>query len=259
MSESSSNRSFGRPALVRLEQHHDELITELREGFTSLDEVILWSQRLAVRTLGVMEDDLFRRIGSDRILWTAFITTEDWRKYSSNPVTPEAARETRLLFEATFVLPATRNSFRRLRKSAGEYFDEQFDETVSVAGEEFIAMRPALNHLETRQREVLNNLLNGGVDGGQDDLLDWLRDLTAASYGQIDQSLQMRSYREKTTREVLLGEFGEDAEGSRARQKFSFEFLLPAFNAGARKLVGKAGEDVEGGGTTNSANDHLSA
>lgn len=245
---SDSSRSFGRPALTRLEKHHDELVAELRDGFTSLDEVIFWSQRLSVRTLGVLDDHLFRRIGNDRVLWTTLITTEKRTEFRPSAPPPESAQEMRYLFEVEYVLPATRKAFRRLRKSAGEYFDEE--EAIAVAGKEFIAMRPALNHLEERQREILMELLDGGIDGGRSDLLDWLRDLTGASFGQIDGSLQTRAYKEEVTSQVLQGESANPEAGRLARQKLAFTYLLPAFNSGTRKLIGKAGENTTGEGAT---------
>jgi hypothetical protein len=239
-----SRKDFGRPALRRLEEEHDDLVAELRAGFDSLDGVIFWCQRLSMRTLGCLDDALYQQFGNERVLWSTLITSPEREKYGHDTVSLEAAEEFRLLVEATYVLPATRSAFRMLRGSAGEYFGDDEDGTVTVAGEQFIAMRPALNHLEDRQKETLTQLLDG-IEGGKPELLDWLRDLNGATFGQIDSEFQVRAFKEsRVTREVLLDEFDDPGAARKTRQLFAFEYLLPAFNAGVRKLVGKAGEDT---------------
>jgi len=258
-SESSpSRKDFGRPALRRLEEEHDDLVAELRAGFDSLDGVIFWCQRLSMRTLGCLDDGLYQQFGNERVLWSTLITSPERERYGHDTVSLEAAEEFRLLVEATYVLPATRSAFRKLRGSAGEYFGDDKDDTVTVAGEQFIAMRPALDHLEERQKETLSQLLDG-IEGGKPELLDWLRDLNGATFGQIDSEFQVRAFKEsRVTQEVLLDEFEDPDAARKTRQLMAFEFLLPAFNAGVRKLVGKAGEDtVEEEEDDQSAGDHI--
>ncbi|WP_338740389.1 hypothetical protein [Haloplanus salilacus] len=241
-----SRPNFGRPALENLEDAHDVLIAELRDGFADLDAVIHWHRRLAVRTLGCLDGGFYADLRTEGKVWAALITSGEREKFltSADAISEESALETRLDYEATFVLPATEMAFRSLRKSAAEYFGEDRDETVTVAGEEFHAMRPALSHLEERQEAMLDDLLDG-VDGGRSGLLDWLRDLNGATFGQIHPRFQSQAYKESDVlRRVLLDEYHDDAAAKRTRQRLAFAYLLPAFNAGVRTLVGKAGEDT---------------
>jgi len=241
-----SRPNFGRPALENLEDAHDVLIAELRDGFADLDAVIHWHRKLAVRTLGAINGGFYADLRQEEKVWAALITSGARDQFLTEPgaISEEGALETRLDYEATFVLPATEMAFRALRKSAAEYFGEERDETVTVAGEEFHAMRPALAHLEDRQEAMLDGLLDG-VDGGNEGLLDWLRDLNGATFGQIHPKFQSRAYKESDVlRRVLLDEYHDDAAAKLTRQRLAFAYLLPAFNAGVRTLVGKAGEDT---------------
>ena len=242
----NSRPNFGRPALENLEDAHDVLIAELRDGFADLDEVIHWHRRLAVRTLGCINGGFYADLRREEKVWASLIVTDERDQYLTSPgaISEGAALETRLDYEATFVLPATEMAFRALRKSASEYFGEEQNQTITVAGEEFHAMRPALSHLEERQRLMLDDLLDG-VDGGRAGLLDWLRDLNGATFGQIHPKFQSRAYKESNVlRRVLLDEYHDDAAAKLTRQRLAFAYLLPAFNAGVRTLVGKAGEDT---------------
>jgi hypothetical protein len=242
----NSRPNFGRPALENLEDAHDVLIAELRDGFAGLDEVIHWHRRLAVRTLGCINKRFYADLRQEEKVWAALITSEEREQFLTSPsaISEEAALETRLDYEATFVLPATEMAFRALRKSASEYFGGEETETITVAGEEFHAMRPALSHLEERQKLMLDDLLDG-IDGGRPGLLDWLRDLNGATFGQIHPKFQSQAYKESDVlRRVLLDEYHDDAAAKCTRQRLAFAYLLPAFNAGVRTLVGKAGEDI---------------
>jgi hypothetical protein len=241
-----SRPNFGRPALENLEDAHDVLIAQLRDGFDDLDAVIHWHRKLAVRTLGCINGGFYADLRQEEKVWAALIVTDERDQFLTEPgaISEEAALETRLDYEATFVLPATEMAFRALRKSASEYFGEEDNETLTVAGEEFHAMRPALSHLEERQRLMLDDLLDG-VDGGRSGLLDWLRDLNGATFGQIHPKFQSRAYKESDVlRRVLLNEYHDDDAAKLTRQRLAFAYLLPAFNAGVRTLVGKAGEDT---------------
>jgi len=238
--------NFGRPALENLEDAHDVLIAELRDGFADLDDVIHWHRRLAVRTLGCINGDFYADLRQEEKVWAALISTEKRAQYLTTPdaISEESALQTRLDYEATFVLPATEMAFRMLRKSASEYFGEDDQQTITVAGEEFHAMRPALSHLEERQKAMLDDLLDG-IDGGRSGLLDWLRDLNGATFGQIHPKFQSRAYKESDVlRRVLLDEYHDDDAAKLTRQRLAFAYLLPAFNSGVRTLVGKAGEDT---------------
>ena len=235
----NSRPNFGRPALENLEDAHDVLIAELRDGFGDLDEVIHWHRKLAVRTLGSINGGFYADLRKEKKVWAALITSKARDQYLTSPdaISEEAALETRLDYEATFVLPATEMAFRALRKSAAEYFGEDRDDTITVAGEEFHAMRPALSHLEERQKAMLEDLLDG-VGGGRAGLLDWLRDLNGATFGQIHPKFQSQAYKESDVlRRVLLDEYHDADAAKFTRQRLrDMQARLPSLETMQSRL-----------------------
>jgi len=239
--------STSRPALSKLEADHDDLVSRLRDGFESSEDLLFWLQEVSVATLGCFPDedltDAFVESNSKACL---IVGPDRHNTLLDEPTDLGAAKRFRLGFEETFLLPAFRQSYRKLRKNANEYVRPE-DRPVTRATDP-VALRPALEELHERQRETIEDVLGGFED--EEELLDWVRGLIGASYGQIDRDvitgLRMS---DRVSRDNLLSDPSMEysLDGERGSEWFRKSLvavqLLPAFNAGVRKLVDRAGED----------------
>ena len=232
-----------RPSLVSLALEIRELETELLEGLGSRREVLEWCQRVIVRTLGSVDDRVFRGVArhfgeaydGEGPLLAAFLEPSA----RSRGLEDETARELRERFLATYLGPAFRSAFRGLRKGAGEYLEPaQEGDAHRPDGQRWIAMRPSLSELDRYQRETLGAVLEGFSSTGE--ILEWSTAVTLATHGEAtgDGFLE-RCYRERGTRELLLA---TDTESESAREHFAAYHLLPRYNSGARDLAGRSGE-----------------
>jgi len=232
-----------RPSLVSLAIEIRELETRLLDGLESRRAVLEWSQRVIVRTLGSLEDRVFRELGrhfasahgGEGPLLAAMLTPEA----RSAELEDDVAEELRERFLATYVGPGFRRAFRELRKGAGEYVEPAGEhDPHRPDGQRWIAMRPSLSELDRYQRETLRTCLDGLEDSGE--ILEWSTAVTLATHGEAtDDGFLERCYRERGTRELLTA---DDEESASAREHFAAFHLLPRFNAGARDLAGRSGE-----------------
>jgi hypothetical protein len=231
-----------RPSLVSLAIEIRELETELLDGLDSRREVLEWCQRVIVRTLGSVDDRVFRGVarhfgdpydGEGPLLGA--MLTEDSRE---RPLDQATARDLRERFLASYVGPGFREAFVALRKGAGEYLEPAKEgDAHRPDGQRWIAMRPSLSELDRYQRETLGRCLAGFEDSGE--ILEWSTAVTLATHGEASDGFLERCYSERGTRELLLGD--DSASGS-AREHFAAFHLLPKFNRGARDLAGRSGE-----------------
>jgi hypothetical protein len=228
-----------RPALVTLTNDVQEMERELLDGFSSRRAVLEWCQRLTIRTLGELDAAFYRDVarqmrGSEQRTLMAALLVVGAR---SRPLADDRARELRERLHANIIAPAFHRAFRRLRKDAGEYIEETDERTAhDPQTQRWVAMRPALDELETWQQRALAACLDGFEGTGE--LLAWVETLELATHGEIEEQFSNRCYTEGATRRLLLGETG----GQPARELFAAFHLLPRFNAGVRDLSGKAGE-----------------
>jgi hypothetical protein len=233
-----------RPSLVSLAIEIRELERELLAGLESRRSVLEWCQRVIVRTLGSVDDRVYRELGRHYASarggegpLLAAVLTPDAR---SRDLDDETARDLRERFLATYVGPGFRSAFRTLRKSAGEYIEPSTDENDAhhPDGQRWIAMRPSLSELDTYQRETLRQCLDGFETPGK--ILEWSTGVTLATHGEVSgDGFLERCYAEKGSRELLLA---SDSASESAREHFAAYHLLPRYNAGARDLVGRSGE-----------------
>lgn len=237
-----------RPSLVKLVGDVSNVEDELLAGFPSRRDVLRWSQRLTVRTLGTIDDDFYRALGRQfryeqlgedgeqrrqGVLLAALL--EPGARSRELPET--GVRELRTRLAAVTIRPASHRAFRVLRKSAGEYIDDSAGAEHDPARQLYVAMRPELTELDDRQADVLAALLDGF--GELDDVLKWGDDLELATHGEVPEDYIKRCVTERSTRRVLLG---GSREYGRARELIAAYQLIPRFNAGVRVLVDRAVE-----------------
>lgn len=231
-----------RPALEKLVADLKELERDLLTGFDTRREVLVWLQKLSVRTLGQVPDEWFRRMsegfvgaveGRERVL-LSILLTEDRRV---RDLDDDRVRRARSRVSSMTVRPSLHRAVRHLRADAGEYVDDERGSTSrhDPNKQRYVAMRPALNELEGRQRMVLFRFLDGFAS--EQAVIEWTGDVEVATHGEIDGDWTTRVVSEQSTLRMLLS----DAPGDeRARETVAAHFLLPAFNAGARDLYGRS-------------------
>lgn len=241
-----TNRSH-RPALVKLSDDLEGLRSELLEGFESRREVLEWMQRLSVRTLGELPDRWFHELGSqfrgipsdgrERTLLSALLRSSKRRREMDD----EAAEELRERLYALTIRPAYHRAFRQLRADAGEYLDaDGSDSQHAAARQRWIAMRPALDELESYQEDALATLLDGLEDRAA--ILDWGSKLELATHGELPGEFVARCYREESTAQLLTGDEETDARG---RELFWADHIAPIANRGVRDLAGRTKESPD--------------
>jgi len=240
---------FVRPALVRLKLDLEQLETELYDGFGRRRDVLDWMQRLCVRTLGRTRQEWITGLARqfrgrvddrrERALLSALLVTAARER----DLDAEVVDELRERLYATVLAPSYHRALRHLRKDAGEYIDSA--EASSASGHDpqvqrYIAMRPAVDELDENQSAVLEDVLDGFDEPRE--IHEWGRDVELATHGEIPDQFTRRCYVEQSTRRMLLSDARAD---ERARELFAATYLVPAFNAGVRDLVGRAGEQPD--------------
>lgn len=258
MSESEVMQSR-RPSLRKLRVDVQEMRGDLEAGFDTPADVLRWFQRLAVRTRGEIPQRRYHQVAAyfppsknhDRGVFLETMLADHARE---NPLDFDATN-VRQYFWAWSVLPAFHRALRELRKDAGEFVGES-KEAQNVAKMRYIAMRPAIDELDTDQGAVLNQFLEGFDDPA--DVLGWGERLQLATHGEPVQpdlpgGFASRLYTEgiavdglpETSNTALLTR--QDDTHKRAREWLAAKLLLPAFNRGVRDLAGRTGEEADDG------------
>lgn len=234
-----------RPALVKLVEDVRDSERELLSGFGSRREILLWTQQLAVRTLGEMPQQWFHQMARqfrgvpssahERTLVSALLRD----RYRTRPLEEAKAREFRRQLSARTIRPAAHRAFRELRADAGEYTDAGDSDQHAPGKQQYVAMRPAIHELHENQRSTLVALLDGFDD--REAILDWGHDLELATHGEIDEEFVTRCYGERSTRTLLTSAESADRRG---RELFAAHYLIPVYNRGVRDLAGRAKEQA---------------
>ena len=242
-----------RPAEVQLVNQLGDMRESLFNGFDSRTAVLLWAQKLTVRTLGQVATDRYRELAEAYMPDSAAaegpllaaLLTENAR---SRDLDDEAVQRVREDWAASTIATAQVEAFRALRQSASEYVgSEKADDPREEPGHnpevQDYAMRPALKELHGYQRDAFETALAGFDDPS--DILDWGDTLAKATRGEPVAGLRVGEfvpacYRD-TRRSRILTASGETYE--RARQYYLAHWLLPAFNEAARDLSRRATEE----------------
>lgn len=233
-----------RPALTKLNRDFRDVISDALDGFGSRRELVEWSQRAIVATLGHLDDDLFADVVLERPTTALLMADADARSYWSprpDPVAGDVAAEFRRRFVAREVAPAGTKAHRRFRWQTQEYVDEGL-ESPDPERQTHPGMRPALSQLEARQERELRRLLDGYRDEAE--LVDSFARLNQATYAEHDADLLEDVLGEEHTRGHLLGAEGYP-EAAEFRERFAAVELLPAYNRAARELSNRSAELVE--------------
>ncbi|EMA59923.1 hypothetical protein [Halorubrum kocurii] len=235
-----------RPALVKLVDDVRDSEHQLLRGFGSRREVLLWTQELAVRTLGEMPQEWFHQMARqfrgvpasehERTLVSALLRPQ----YRTRDLAEAKAREFRRQLSARTIRPAAHRAFRELRADAGEYVDDGSADQHAPGKQQYVAMRPAIHELHENQRRTLKRVLDGFED--REAILDWGHDLELATHGEIDEAFVTRCYGEQSTRRLLTG---TDQSERRGRELFAAHYLIPVYNRGVRDLAGRAKEQAD--------------
>lgn len=235
-----------RPALVKLVEDVRDSEQQLLCGFTSRREILLWTQELAVRTLGEMPQDWFHQMARqfrgvpasahERTLVTALLQPT----YRTRTLSEPQAREFRRQMSARTIRPAAHRAFRELRSDAGEYVDDGDTDQHAPGKQQYVAMRPAIDELYRKQKSALESLLDGFEN--RESILDWGHDLELATHGEIDETFVTQCYGERSTRQLLTSVDGSDRRG---RELFAAHYIIPVYNRGVRDLAGRAKEQAD--------------
>lgn len=241
-----SNVEANRPSLAELDERQQGSLDELVDGFVDRVEVIRWLRRLGLVTLGGLPDRFVRDVPLSRSVLSHLIVSSERERFAlDEPPERETARKFRERFAAR-ILPHHRDAVREFRSSAVEYLDESNRPEPGRA--ESVAHRPSLSVLDARQVEALDALLGGELESERD-VIGWARSLNLATEGEIgnddaSRDIVERLSEEGASKEVLIARDGEPESHQEARVRFSAYHLLPAFNAGVRKLWNRVGEDT---------------
>jgi len=172
------------PALDDLQRKQDALFERLHDGFESRREVLLWCHDASLRTLGQLPDDWFASLFAERYRLTALLSGEDKRAQASEAAAPEdrAAVERAILADDSLV-EACRAGMTVLARSTSEYTEEGVD----TSSQSYLGMRPALDDLADKQRQVLERPLGFGQElDSRADVREWVRSVIRATKGRDD-------------------------------------------------------------------------
>ncbi|MBB6645070.1 hypothetical protein [Halobellus ruber] len=245
---------YRRPAEAQLPRTIRTLRTQLLAGFHSRDAVLQWLQELAVRTLGEVPTRQYVRFAAEfrpdsehteGVLLAAFLDSET----RTRDLEPSVADCVRRQWAAEVIAPVQADSFRSLRKDAGEYVGETERDGDGDAGhdpaKQSIAMRPALEELHAFQEVALHRPLNGGLDDRRE-ILDWGDDLVVATRGEplgdgTPPGAFIRDLHNDPCGDLLLCD--DRPHWRRCRQWYLCRNVLPAFNRGVRDLARRTAEE----------------
>ena len=236
------------PALLKLEEDQRRCVETFREGFENEDDAFEWSLELMAVSFGYVSNQLLTAFHSETTMRLGMVTTLKGKRNPGKKFPQEARRHVRHQIEEMRLNPAFRRAYRDLRNSANEYVDPEKRPSPSEIAEDTpreedslpVALRPSLQGLHDRQKEVLRDLLGGF--NSKVEIVDWARSLTAASHGEVPQDkIDRLTTRETTLRRWFL-DHPSSEEGKMMRYKFASQVVLPAFNEGIRALTGAAGE-----------------
>ncbi|WP_311171809.1 hypothetical protein [Halobellus ordinarius] len=251
---------YRRPAEAQLPRTIRTLRRQLLAGFHSRDAVLQWLQDLAVRTLGEVPTAQFATFASEfrpdsdhseGVILAAFLDSEA----RTRDIEDGVAERVRQQWAAEVIAPVQADSFRSLRKDAGEYVGETERDSDGDAGHDpqaqSIAMRPALEELHTFQEVALHRPLNGGLDD-RAEILDWGDDLIVATRGEplgdgTPPGEFIRDLHNDPCGDLLLCD--TRPHWRRCRQWYICRIILPAFNRAVRDLTRRTAEEPAKGET----------
>lgn len=235
------------PALRNLEVAQQQVAEDLREGFRTKEELFFWLHELTIVSFGYIKTEFLEEAYKHCGMLKCLMTGEDFTISFDhiNEMEPWECREFRLRLEEDLNRPFQK-AYRDLRTNANEYVDPE-NRPDPASDDVPIALRPSLEQLRERQARTLRDLLDGFEN--TEEILDWERQLNAASHGELPGRLitGLRTP-EKTVEHGLLND--DDLKHApdkpmEFRYLFACTYVLPAFNEGVRTITGAAGETTD--------------
>jgi hypothetical protein len=245
---SDGNTMSTYPALLKLEDDQRRCVETFREGFENEDDALEWSLELMAVSFGYISNELLTALHSETTIRLSMVPALKGKRNPGKKFPQEARRHVRHQIEEMRLNPAFRRAYRDLRNSANEYVDPEKRPSPSEIAKDTpreedslpVALRPSLQGLHDRQKEVLRDLL-AGFDS-KVEIVDWARSLTAASHGEVPQDMIDRLTTAETTLRLWFLGHPSPEEAKMVRYKYASQVVLPAFNDGIRTLTGAAGE-----------------
>jgi hypothetical protein len=197
-------------SLDALSAAQEDLYDELERGFGTRRDLLLWMHKASVRTLGHVPDGWASRILTNRYETAALLDDVRRREALTERAPDDAdARTQRMLLGDDELLDACRDGMKLLGEQAEEYLDDELDGT-DVSLQRYLAMRPGVEDVVTRQRAALQRVLGRHDDVGPDgletreDVRSWTRGVVRATKG-VDGGISRRSSFDLWWRQLLTG------------------------------------------------------
>ncbi|WP_276258130.1 hypothetical protein [Haloglomus litoreum] len=223
-----------RPALRKLAADQRTLVEDLHAGFETREDVLLWLQRVAVRSLGYIPDEWFQAVALRPDVLDDLVGDSDIEQFRRGQLGDVVLHR------------AFRTAFHRVRERVHEYTDsekgEQREGTPDPERQKFIAMRPELSATDRAQHEALVDLFEGFSD--REAIRLWVHDLRPATEGNLPASFLEYCCYTPMGYDPLVAP-PDDGPARTARENLAATVLLPAMNRGIRTLQSGAEETVE--------------
>lgn len=197
-------------SLDALSRQQRELYEELERGFSRRRDVVLWMHKASVRTLGHIPDAWAARVLTNRYEHASLLDSARERDRVTGRAPDErGAKLERQLLGDDVLLDACRDGMRLLGEQAEEYLEDDLEGT-DLNVQKYLAMRPGLQDVVTRQRAALKRVLGLDDDVGphgledRDDVSEWVRGVLRATKG-VDGGISRRACWDLYWRMLLTG------------------------------------------------------
>jgi len=235
-----------RPALRKLSNDVDALLSELEDGLESERAVLRWLRESIPALLGETETSFYLRFArqwrsEDGVLLDAVLDESARRQVLEGTVVDEVRRR----IAVGVIEPAFDRAFRTLRDDSTTYVGSPDESTTSSAEhepgkQEHTAMRPEIDEFATYQEAATRQLLAGLEK--DDEIRRWGQLVEIASFGEIRDGFVRRIVEERSTRRLVTST-DPSRSTRRAREMFASYYLLPAFNDGIDELRRRTKEE----------------
>lgn len=188
VSQGPDRREAIRPAVDELASSQQELFEELERGFDDRRDLVLWLHKASSRTLGRIPDEWPLQLLASRYQTAGMMGVSNHRHA---PDAEMASFERGLVRDDVF-LEACTSSMRFISQQSTQYADGstggESRNNREFGPQRWLAMRPSLDELVTRQRNALKRVLGrdrrypNGLEG-HEDLSQWVRGVQRASRG----------------------------------------------------------------------------
>lgn len=195
-----------RPAVDELAQSHRELFEQLELGFETRGDLLLWLHKASALTLGRIPDEFAVETLSSRYRTAALL-----ERTGEHVADEDAARHERELIRDDVLLDPCSTSMRFIAQTSNQYgaASEDGSKDGKFGPQRWLAMRPALGELVSRQRTALRRVVGrdpeypNGLET-HDDLSTWVRSVIQASRG-MDGGLTREALWSPWWRQALAG------------------------------------------------------